>query len=120
MLLKADLVRRERRRYVVHDSQTVDAAGGRHALHRLKQHWNGVATGRIQTPRRNDFLAYNVMSLSERDLLAVREKLRTTFHEIRAMVAASKPEQTVAVLNLQFITFGCDDIDKSAEAVLPS
>jgi len=64
-----------------------------------------VAAERLAAPRDEDFFAYNLISISQADLERVREKLRTTFRELRSLVAASEPEEVAALINLQVVTF---------------
>jgi transcriptional regulator with XRE-family HTH domain len=92
-------------RYAVRTLAAVDTRGGAEALHRLKQHWCDVARARLPVPREGEVFAYNVVSVSRKDLSKIREKLRSTFRDIRSMVAASNPEQVAAVVNLQLIAF---------------
>jgi transcriptional regulator with XRE-family HTH domain len=105
-LLQAEIIVRRRHKYVARDRRsTVDTRGGARALHNLKRHWTQVAAERLAAPRSEDFFAYNVISLSHADLERVREKLRVTFRELRALVAASEPEEVAALINLQVVTF---------------
>ena len=105
-LLQAEIIVRRRHKYAVRDHRsTVDTRGGQLALHNLKRHWTQVAAERLAAPRDEDFFAYNVISISQADLERVREKLRTTFRELRSLVAASEPEEVAALINLQVVTF---------------
>jgi len=105
-LLQAEMIVRRRHKYMVRSRRsTVDTRGGDRALHNLKRHWTRVAADRLAAPRSEDFFAYSVISLSQADLERVREKLRTTFRELRALVAASEPEEVAALINLQVVTF---------------
>jgi hypothetical protein len=56
-------------------------------------------------PRTSDWLGYNVVSTSATDLERIREVLRRAFREIRAIAAASEPAESVALLNLQLVTW---------------
>lgn len=98
LVLKAD-------RYRVEATGTVDTVGGKQPLRRLKQHWSEVAMKRIAAPEKDDLFAYNVASVSRADAQVIRAKLRDVFREIRSLVAASTPEETVVLLNLQAIEF---------------
>lgn len=95
----------EMQRYAVRGPTTVDTQGGARALHRLKQHWCSVASSRLCEPAPAELFAYNVVSVSRADLALIREKLRMTFRDIRSVVAASRPEQVAAVINLQLMAF---------------
>lgn len=92
-------------RYTVYAPISVDTQGGAGALHRVKQHWCSVASERLATPLPDELFAYNVVSISRCDLDVIRERLRMAFREVRAIVAASKPEQIAAVMNLQLFAF---------------
>jgi hypothetical protein len=46
-----------------------------------------------------------VVSTSAADLERIREILRRSFREIRALAAASEPTEAVALLNLQLVTW---------------
>jgi hypothetical protein len=59
----------------------------------------------MAAPRPDDWLAFNVISSSARDLERIRETLRRAFREIRAIAAASEPAESVALLNLQLVTW---------------
>jgi hypothetical protein len=83
----------------------VDTTADSSALNRLKTHWANAATARIDAPREQDWLGYNLMSLSAHDLERAREILRHAYREIRALAAASEPVEVAALLNLQLVTF---------------
>lgn len=95
-------------RYRVEATGTVDTRGGKQLLRHLKQHWSEVATQRIGAHAKNDLFAYNVASTSRADAQLIREKLRDVFREIRSLIAASTPEETVLLLNLQVVDFDPD------------
>jgi hypothetical protein len=107
-LLVADVIEKRGRSYRVKNQSAVDTQGGKAALHALKRHWSLVAAQRALDPRDNDFLAYNVVSVSRADLARIQELLRRTFREIRMLVAASQPEEQAALINLQVVTFAHD------------
>ena len=104
-LVTAGAVGLEGRHFVVRGPTTVDTRGGAEALYRLKRHWCKVASDRLSAPCEDELFAYNVISVSRADLQLIREKLSMTFRDIRSMVAASKPEQVAAVLNLHLMAF---------------
>jgi transcriptional regulator with XRE-family HTH domain len=74
-------------------------------LRLLKSHWTNVSLKRVSEPRSADWLGYNVVSTSAADLERIREILRRSFREIRALAAASEPTEAVALLNLQLVTW---------------
>lgn len=80
-------------------------AASEHDIQLLKAHWTEVCLRRIQRPRASDWLGYNVVSVSAPDLERIREILRASFREIRAIATASNPVQSVALLNLQLVTW---------------
>ena len=81
---------------------TVDTRSPERAR-RLKRHWIECARQRLDTEGHNDLFGYNVMSLARGDLDRVRQLLLATYREIRTIVAASQPEETVALVNVQLI-----------------
>jgi transcriptional regulator with XRE-family HTH domain len=82
---------------------TVDTSGSPEGVKLLKAHWAAVARARIQAPRVDDLLSYNVLSASEEDLMRIREVLLRTYREIRNIVAASSRVEAVALVNLQLV-----------------
>jgi transcriptional regulator with XRE-family HTH domain len=92
-------------RYLHRQPLTVDTSAEPAALNRLKAHWAALGLKRLEAPREQDWLGYNLMSLSEADLEQAREILRNAYRQIRALAAASEPVQTAALLNLQLVTF---------------
>lgn len=85
---------------------SVDTRGARDNVGVLLRHWSAVAQGRIDERRSSDLFSYNVMSLSRSDYARIRDLLRHTFREIRSIVAASEPNEQVALLNMQLLDFG--------------
>jgi hypothetical protein len=85
---------------------SVDTRGARDDLSALLRHWSAVGYRRIVERRSSDLFSYNVMSISRADYERIRELLRHTFREIRSIVAASEPNEQVALLNLQLLDFG--------------
>jgi Domain of unknown function (DUF4423) len=83
----------------------VDTSAEPAALNRLKAHWTRLALERLAAPRSQDWLGYNLISLSAADLERVREILRDAYREIRALAAASEPVESAALLNVQLVTF---------------
>jgi transcriptional regulator with XRE-family HTH domain len=92
--------------YVVPASLSVDTgSASAEDLSRVKAHWTNVCLQRLRSPRPEDWLGYNVISMSAADLERVREVLRRSFREIRAIAATSEPAEAVALLNLQLVTW---------------
>ncbi len=96
-------------RYRAREPLTVDTSGP--ALDRLRAHWTRAALQRLPARREGDWLGYNLMSMSQEDLERVREILRDTYRQIRALAAASEPVEEAALLNLQLVTFAVDGGD---------
>lgn len=84
---------------------TVDTQASADDVRALRAHWATVGLSRVQQPRAEDWLGFNVISTSAHDLERVREVLRRAFREIRAIAAASQPAESVALLNLHLVTW---------------
>lgn len=104
LLEDAAVIRFENRLWREERPLTVDTRGPQDDMNVLRRHWSKVAGDRI-TGRSHDFFAYNVMSCSQADYERIRDLLRRTFREVRAIVAASEPTETVSLLNLQLLEF---------------
>jgi len=102
-LATADIIVRAGDHYRVAGALTVDTRTDPQAMRSLMTHWSQVALARYGDRPDDDLFAYNVMSVSHTDLARIRELLRTTFREIRTIVANSEPAETAALLNLQLI-----------------
>jgi transcriptional regulator with XRE-family HTH domain len=98
-LLDAGVIRRDGARYRTVGSLTVDTR----SVSVLKAHWTQCALERVERPERDDLFSYNVFSASEADLLRIRELLRATYREIRALVAVTPADERVALINIQFV-----------------
>lgn len=92
-----------RGRYQSASPLSVDTRSNRAALNALKSHWLTVADTRLQDPGDGDLFFYNLISLSHADCDRIRDLQRAYFRELRAIVAASEPCETVALINLQLI-----------------
>lgn len=102
LLVRAGVIQRNRGRFRVKRANAVDTRGDREGVSALLQHWNRVAHDKVKERRPEyDYLAYNVCALSREDYLRVRALLARTFREVRSMVAASSPNERVALVNLQ-------------------
>lgn len=104
-LERAGIIRRDDTHFSVAGALTVDTRSDPAAVQRLLAHWSDVAVRRYPPTSDTDMFAYNVMSVSHADLARVRALLRSTFREVRAIVAASEPAETAALLNLQLIAW---------------
>ncbi len=102
-LLAAGIVEKDGQHYGVAGALTVDTRSDPEALRALLAHWCDVALARHPRARSSDLFAYNVFSVTHADLARVRELLRSTYRELRAIVAASEPSETAAIVNLQLV-----------------
>jgi hypothetical protein len=103
-LSQASIVRRDPRgRYLVAGTLNVDTHADPEAVRRLMAHWSEVALQHFPRGHDGNLFAYNLLSISRADLARVRELLRSTYREVRAIVAASEPSEAAALLNLQLI-----------------
>jgi hypothetical protein len=75
------------------DTQATDAD-----LQRVREHWSDVSRARLSAPLPVDRFAYNVFNVSFADLQRIHALQAATYHEIRAIVAASTPSETSALL----------------------
>lgn len=101
----AAVIERREGKYSVAGNLTVDTASDPTAVRDHMAHWSRVAFDHFGQPGAKNLFAYNVVSLSAEDLSRVRELLRDTYREVRAIVAASEPTETAALLNLQLVEF---------------
>jgi len=100
-------------RYDVGEPLTVDTQASPDDVRGLRAHWAAVGLQRTHAPRADDWLGFNVISASARDLERMRETLRRAFREIRAIAAASEPAESVALLNLQLVTWNDDRLGRA-------
>jgi DNA-binding phage protein len=92
-------------RYELGAPLTVDTQASPDDVRALRAHWAAVALERTAAPRAEDWLGFNVISSSARDLERMRDVLRRAFREIRAIAASSEPAESVALLNLHLVTW---------------
>lgn len=104
-LIAAGILREEEGRFTVSGQLTVDTRADPQALRQLMAHWSDVALNRFESRKESDMFAYNVLSVSHRDLTRIRELLRSTYREIRSIVAASEPAEVAALINLQLVSW---------------
>jgi len=102
-LVDAGVLALEGGRYQDAGAISVDTRADPAALIALKAHWAQVALDRLAEPGPGDLFFYNAISLSRADLDRVRDLQRAYFRELRAVVAASEPCETVALINLQLV-----------------
>jgi transcriptional regulator with XRE-family HTH domain len=102
-MLAAGLIRDESGRFVPGRSVSIDTGTSPDRVLGLKKHWVRSALARMEAPRNEDLFAYNAMSLSKKDLEAVRLLLQQTYREIRAIVGTTEAEETAALVQMQLI-----------------
>ncbi len=81
---------------------SVDTRVNPQAVRTLQQHWLSVALERAQRGE-PDWLAYNVFSCSEADLVRVGDCLKRAFRESRSIIAASAPNERAGLVLMQFV-----------------
>jgi transcriptional regulator with XRE-family HTH domain len=100
-LVQAGIVELRGNKYCVQRQLSVDS--DRTSLRQLQAHWLGVARERTRGQESRDWFAYNVISVSEADLQRVHECLKRAFLESRAIVAASEPAETAALVLMHLV-----------------
>jgi transcriptional regulator with XRE-family HTH domain len=103
LLCEADVVVERGGKFTEHHALNVDTRGGKEALRGIKAHWLRVAAERALDPQATDLFAYNVCSCSSEDMLRIKDLLRATYQEVRAIVAGSERCDDVGLINLQFM-----------------
>lgn len=109
-LEQAGLVGSEGGRRVPTGQLTVDTGGDAGQRARLRAHWTRAALERIAAPRPDDLFSYNVFAVSATDLARIRSLQRAFYREVRAIVAASPETEAVALLNVQCLGLGPQDL----------
>lgn len=102
-LLAGGVIERDGDRYLLRRPLVIDTGGEPEVMRRIRAHWLDVARARTLSPRPDDAFAYNVFSVKSEDLDRIRELYRSFFREVRQIVAASEPTDTVALLAIQLI-----------------
>ncbi len=104
LLEQSGQIRRRGKRWITDPSQSVDLSADREAARELASWWLGVAVQRSRG--RRGMFAYNLCSVSGRDLQRIADLQRDCLRRIRAIVAESKPAERVALIGAQ--VFGLD------------
>jgi transcriptional regulator with XRE-family HTH domain len=104
-LEEAGVIRLRGGHFVSGQPLTIDTRAHPEAGRSLKRHWLMVGMDRVGQPREGDILSYNLFSVSRADLDQIRLLQRSFFREVRGIVAASEPSESVALLNLQLVTW---------------
>ncbi|MCA9569938.1 MAG: DUF4423 domain-containing protein [Myxococcales bacterium] len=85
---------------------TLDTRADDRTRARLRAHWTRVVLDRIEAPRPDDVISYNVFAVSHADLARIRALQRELYRSVRSIVAASPSTEAVALLNMQTIGLG--------------
>jgi len=85
------------------DTTTVDTRRTAKENLSIKAHWTQVAAARLPKPREGDVFAYNVVSASQEDCQRIETILRSAYREISSLVAASEPQEEVALIVVQMM-----------------
>ena len=99
----ARIIRWDDTRYVPERELTVNARATPQSVTDLKRHWaeRSVALmGRETPPNR---FSYNVFSCSAADFEKIREKHWQFYHDVRGIVAASSPAESVGLLTIHLV-----------------
>lgn len=104
-LVQAGVIQWQTDRFRVHGSLTIDTRSHPDARDRLRRHWSAVAAERAQDPRSGDVVSYNLFGASRADLERIADLQRAMFREVRSIVAASSPVQTVGLIHYQTLAW---------------
>jgi hypothetical protein len=85
------------------DPTTVDTRRTAKENQVIKAHWTNVAASRLADSHEDDLFAYNVVSASREDCDRIEMILRSAYREIGGLVAASEPQEEVALIQVQMI-----------------
>ena len=103
-LIKAGLAKRQRGVLVPLSTFTADVTASDDDRRRLKGHWARVAADRLDDPRPDDLVSFNLVSVSRADLGRLKQLQRDYFRELRGLVAASAPEEVAALVMMQVVS----------------
>lgn len=101
LLERAAIIRWDGKRYCAIGSLTVDTRSRPEGARMLRNHWARVAAEGLETPTPRDLASYNLLSCSRADLQRIRELQLQFYEQIRAIVAASEPVETTALVYLR-------------------
>lgn len=82
---------------------TVDTRSDPGSLAKHKAHWVQVVKERVLGAHEEDSTSYNVLTCSEEDWHKIQQLHRTYFENVRAIVAASKPNQVLALVQVNLV-----------------
>jgi hypothetical protein len=104
LLQESRQIRRRGARWVLDPTQAVELGADRRAARGLAAWWVSVAAERAA--RQQGMFAYNLCSVSARDLQRIAELQRDCLRQVRSIVAQSSPVERVALIGVQ--VFGLD------------
>lgn len=82
----------------------VDTKSDPKGMQRLRRHWAKAALSRVGESS-NDWFAYNVISVSERDCEQIEQRLRAAFRGSRGIVKDGQPCERAALLTISLARF---------------
>lgn len=97
-LVSAGVVQRERGRYTITGSLTIDARADPATELTARDYWAKVSAGRAASPAPGDLFSYNVFSVSRNDYAKLRQLQREFYRGARALIASSEPTDVAGLL----------------------
>lgn len=97
-LVSAGVVQRERGRYTITGSLTIDARADPATELMARDYWAKVSAGRAASPATRDLFSYNVFSVSRADYEKLRDLQREFYRGARALIASSEPTDVAGLL----------------------
>lgn len=108
-MLATGVIHRDGKHFSSGAGLTIDATSDSEAFLDFKDHWMQAMRVRARARRESDLFSFNLMSMSNADYQRARQILVAAFREIRSVVAASKPTETVALVQLQLMEWSPSD-----------
>jgi transcriptional regulator with XRE-family HTH domain len=102
LLLRAGQIRKQGARFVVETASRVDMRADPRRAEQLRAFWIETALDRLRSGSPGVY-AYNVFSVSATDLERIRELYRSFHAQMRAIIAASTPEEHVVLWGAQLV-----------------
>lgn len=106
-LIAADQVLFRDGKYIVNSQPFVDTRSDQARAQQLKAWWLRVAEERLQAGAPGVW-AYNLFSISQRDLARLQDLHRAYFREMQRIVSESSPGEHVALFCAQLFALDCD------------
>jgi DNA-binding transcriptional regulator YiaG len=102
LLARTRQIRKQRGRWVVDRSRTVDTRADPERSGPMKDWWTRVALDRIKAGH-GELFSYNLFSVSASDLQRVKEAYTAFFQQMRAIIAESEPSERVVLFSAQLV-----------------